>query len=180
MTLSYWPSGFYEELKEHYTIHLNSPILWQSVTKYIIETRYIFIKSPKTTFDFLKFTQKSTLPRFNVVTTLKKICQALLARIEQANLQRTLNKGAGDASLTIFVTDSRYQISLYTILNFGTEFAQKQVFPVENRKSKYQHWTLHILIILQSVTKYLGIPLVFMWNSALRKDLIAIFLKLFC
>ena len=45
-SLSYWLSGLYEQLKEHYSLHLNSPILLHSGTK--IEIHYIFMKkSPK-------------------------------------------------------------------------------------------------------------------------------------
>ena len=42
---------------------------------------------------------------FNVVASLEKLCQAVVIKNDQANLQQTLNKGAGGASLTIFVTD---------------------------------------------------------------------------
>ena len=44
-------------------------------------------------------------PWLNVVPRLKKLGRAVLARNEQANLQRTLNKTAGGTSLTIFITD---------------------------------------------------------------------------
>ena len=40
---SLWVFGFYEKLKVHYSLHPNSQILWQSVTK-SIETDYIFMK----------------------------------------------------------------------------------------------------------------------------------------
>ena len=73
----------------------------QSVTK-IIETHFNFMKTPKTMFDLLKDTQNSpVLPALS----LEKLCKALEA--EQANFQPTLNKGAGGASLTIFVSDCR-------------------------------------------------------------------------
>ena len=55
--------------------------------------------------DLLKNTQNSSSPWFNVVSSLEKLCQAVVARNDQANLQPTLNKGAGGQSLTIFVTD---------------------------------------------------------------------------
>ena len=74
----------------------------------IIETRYIFIKkSPpqKKIFHLLKDTQNFPYPRLNVVPSLKKLRQAVTAMNEQANLQPTLNKGGGGASLIIFVTD---------------------------------------------------------------------------
>ena len=37
--------------------------------------------------------------------SLEKLCQAVTARNDEANSQPTLNKGAGGASFTIFVTD---------------------------------------------------------------------------
>ena len=55
----------------------------------------------------LKDTQKFPSPWFNVVPSLEKLCWAVVARNDQANLQRTLNKEAGSASLTIFVADCR-------------------------------------------------------------------------
>ena len=56
-------------------------------------------------FDMLKDTQNLPCPWFNVVPSLEKQCQVVVARNEQANLQPTLNKGKGRASLTIFVAD---------------------------------------------------------------------------
>ena len=52
--------------------------------------------------DMLKNIQNSI---FNVVPILEQLCQAVVAKNEQENLQPTLNEGAGDAILTIFVTD---------------------------------------------------------------------------
>ena len=66
-------------------------------------------------FNLLKDTQNSPSPWFNVVPSLKKLCQTVVARYDQANLQPTLNKGAVGVSLTIFVTNCRYQISAQTI-----------------------------------------------------------------
>ena len=57
--------------------------------------------------DLLKVTQNPPSPSFNVVSSLEKLCEAVVARNEQAHLQLTLNKGAGGASLTIFVADCR-------------------------------------------------------------------------
>ena len=62
-------------------------------------------KSPNKVLDLLKGTQNFPSPWFNVVPSLGKLCQALLARNDQANLQPTLNKEAGGAILTIFMTD---------------------------------------------------------------------------
>ena len=42
---------------------------------------------------------------FNVLPSLEKLCQAVVARNEQADWQITLNKGTWGAILTIFVTD---------------------------------------------------------------------------
>ena len=53
----------------------------------------------------LKYTQNSNSPWFNAVPSLEELCQAVVARNDQVNLQPTLNKGAAGASLTIFVTD---------------------------------------------------------------------------
>ena len=55
--------------------------------------------------DLLKDTQNSPFPWFDVVPSLGKLCLAVAARIDQANLEPILNKGAGGASLTIFETD---------------------------------------------------------------------------
>ena len=55
------------------------------------ETKFL-CKSPKKTLNLLKDTQNPLFPWFNVVPRLEKLCQ------------ETLNKGAGGASLTIFVT----------------------------------------------------------------------------
>ena len=55
--------------------------------------------------DMLKNIQNSIFPLFNVVPILEQLCQAVVAKNEQENLQPTLNEGAGDAILTIFVTD---------------------------------------------------------------------------
>ena len=63
-------------------------------------------KSPKKVLDLLKDTQTSPSPWFNVVPRLEKLCHAVVVRNDQANLQSTLKKEAGGASLTIFVTDS--------------------------------------------------------------------------
>ena len=53
----------------------------------------------------LKDTQNSPPSYFNVMSSLKKLCQAVVANNDQENLQPTLNKGVGGASLTVFVTD---------------------------------------------------------------------------
>ena len=37
--------------------------------------------------------------------SLEKLCQAVVARNEEANLQPTLNEGAEGVGLTVFVTD---------------------------------------------------------------------------
>ena len=57
--------------------------------------------------ELLKDTQNSPSSWFNVVPSLEKLCQAVVARNDKANLQPTLNKGTEGASLTIFVTDCR-------------------------------------------------------------------------
>ena len=98
---------FLEKMKKKIIWHL------QSVTK-IIETRYIFIK--KILKKYLTCLKQGGLnrtcskipkipppPWHSIAPGLKKLCQAVLVRNEQANLQPTLNKGAGGASLTIFV-----------------------------------------------------------------------------
>ena len=40
-----------------------------------------------------------------MLQSLEKLCQTVVARGDQTNLQPTLNKGTGAASVTIFVTD---------------------------------------------------------------------------
>ena len=59
--------------------------------------------------DLLKNTQDSLSPWLNVVGSLKKLCQAVVVKNDQENLQPTLNKRAGGASLTIFVTGCTLQ-----------------------------------------------------------------------
>ena len=48
--------------------------------------------------DLLKDTQNSPSPWFNVVPSLSKIFQAVVARNDQANLQPALNNGTGGKS----------------------------------------------------------------------------------
>ena len=58
--------------------------------------------------ELLKDNQNSRSPsphRFNVVPSLEKLCQAVVPRNGQVNLQPTLNKEPGGASVTIFETD---------------------------------------------------------------------------
>ena len=57
--------------------------------------------------DLLKIPIISPLPRTMLSQVCKKPCQAMVARNDQTNSQTTLNKGAGGATLTIFVTDCR-------------------------------------------------------------------------
>ena len=42
--MSYWPSSFYEEVKEHYSLHPNLAILWQPLTKIIWDLLYFHEK----------------------------------------------------------------------------------------------------------------------------------------
>ena len=65
-------------------------------------------------------------PWVNVVPRAEKLCQAVVARNEQAHLQPTLNKGARGASFTTFVTDWRmlessliYMLVIYILLVEG-------------------------------------------------------------
>ena len=51
--------------------------------------------------DLLKDTQIFLSLWFNVVPGLEKLCQAVGARNDQANLKPTLNKRIGEAGLTI-------------------------------------------------------------------------------
>ena len=67
--------------------------------------------------DFLQDTQNSPFPWFNIVSSLGKICQTVLARKKQANLHPTLNKGAGGVSLKVFVNDCSWG---WDLLNFLT------------------------------------------------------------
>ena len=53
--------------------------------------------------DLLKDTQDSLSPWFDVERSLEKLCQAVVARKDQAHLQQTLNKGAGSTSLSHFL-----------------------------------------------------------------------------
>ena len=45
--------------------------------------------------DFLKDTHHSPSPWFNVVPSLSKICQAVVAKNDLANLKPALNNGTG-------------------------------------------------------------------------------------
>ena len=56
--------------------------------------------------DLLKDIQISLSPWFNIVPSLEKLCQAVVAMNDQGNLQPTLNQGARGASITVFVTES--------------------------------------------------------------------------
>ena len=58
--------------------------------------------------DLLKNTWNPHPPWLNVVQSLEKLCQEVVARNEQVNLQSTLNKEASGTSLTIFVTDCEF------------------------------------------------------------------------
>ena len=49
-----------------------------------------------------KIPRISPLRLFNVASSLKKLCQAVVGRNDQANFQKTLNEGARGASFTIF------------------------------------------------------------------------------
>ena len=55
--------------------------------------------------DLLKYTQNLPYTWFDIVPSTEKLCQAVVPRNDQANLQPTLNEGTGCVSLTIFVTD---------------------------------------------------------------------------
>ena len=72
------------------------------------DSLYFHKKVYKNTLDLLKVTQNPPSPWLNVVSSLKKPCQAVETRNEQTDLLPTLKKGGGCASLTIFVTDCRY------------------------------------------------------------------------
>ena len=82
-------------------IHLFCDNLSQKLLRLIIFSW----ESPKKVLDLLKDTQNSPFPWFNVVPSLEKLCQAMVGRNDQTNLQPTLNNGAGGASFTIFVID---------------------------------------------------------------------------
>ena len=59
--------------------------------------------------DLLQDTQNSHSRLFNVVPSLENLFQIVVDKKNQVNLQPTLNKGAGGASITIFVTDCRFK-----------------------------------------------------------------------
>ena len=61
----------------------------------------------------LKDTQNSPSLWFNVVQSLENLYQAVVARNDLANLQSTLNKGAGGTSLTIFVADCLQNLKIF-------------------------------------------------------------------
>ena len=82
--------------------------------------------------DFIKDTQNSPFPWFNALASLEKLCQAVVARNDLANLQPTLNKGDRGGSLTIFLTDCRYQI--FDNFDFFDQICLKRIFPIENGK----------------------------------------------
>ena len=59
--------------------------------------------------DLLKDTQNSHSRLLNVVPSLENLFQMVVDKKNQVNLQPTLNKGAGGASIFIFVTDCRFK-----------------------------------------------------------------------
>ena len=64
-------------------------------------------KSPEKCQTCSKVPIISPLPGTMLCQVCKKPCHATVARNDQTNSQTTLNKGAGGATLTIFVTDCR-------------------------------------------------------------------------
>ena len=58
-------------------------------------------RSKKKMLELLKYTQISPSPSFNLLPSLEKVCQAVVARNDQENLQPILN----GATLTIRVSD---------------------------------------------------------------------------
>ena len=58
-------------------------------------------KNPKKMLDLLKDTQNFPSGWFSVVPSLEKLTQVVVASNDQANLQPTLNKEAGGATITI-------------------------------------------------------------------------------
>lgn len=106
--LSYWPSGFYEEHKGHYSLHPKSPILWQSVTT-TIESHFIFIKNSKKLLDMLKNTNMFST---SLVLSCAKTGKAMTGSGGQkwpSKLTTNFEKGDRGRSLTIFITDRSYQ-----------------------------------------------------------------------
>ena len=80
---------------------LNSQIFCQSVTN-IIETGYIFQKSPKNIW-LLKDNQNCPSHWLNGMPRMKKLFEAVLTKNEQANLQPILIKVRLGASLSQFL-----------------------------------------------------------------------------
>ena len=71
-----------------------------------------------------KIPRISPPPWFNVVPSLEKLCQAVVTRNEKAKWQPTLNKGPGDASLIISVTDCAYLIELKLFHHLNSHIQQ--------------------------------------------------------
>ena len=61
--------------------------------------------------DLLKDTQNSPSPWLNVVPSLSKIFQAVVARNDQANLQQALNNGTGGQVSLLNVYGVIYSLS---------------------------------------------------------------------
>ena len=83
--------------------------------------------------DLLQDIQDSPFPWLNVVSSLGKLCQTVLARNKQANLYPTLNKGAGGASLKVFVTDRSWGWDLLNFLTTVLAAWMELYFPMSYR-----------------------------------------------
>ena len=86
--------------KFFYILYLWPCLDLQLVTK-IIETHYIFMKK---SLKYASLAQRY-LESPTLVPSLEKLCQAVVARNEQTNLQSILNMRARGTLLEIFVTD---------------------------------------------------------------------------
>ena len=73
---------------------------------------YFHQKVLKKRFTWSKKPRIFPAPWFNVVLSLEKLCQAVVARNEHSNLQPTLNKDARGASLKVLVNDCCYDLTV--------------------------------------------------------------------
>ena len=108
----YWSSVFYEEPKEQYSLHPNSPILW--LVSKIIEIFYFFNKNFfKNYLTYLKIPKIVSSLSISDLPNMKRLGQVVLARNEQENLKPALNKGTRNSNLIIFSTDCRHFLIVF-------------------------------------------------------------------
>ena len=128
------------------TLYTQIHQFWDNESQKFLRLITFSWKSPKKLLHLLRDTQNSPSPLVKCCVKNGKamLFQAVVARNDQGNMQPTLNKESGGASLTIFVIDCRYQISLWTkSFNFLGQGCPKRTFP----KGLFGSWIFWFLIL---------------------------------